>query len=137
MKKFLVVPIMVIYLLTVSGLMIHWHYCGDKLESWSLFSENNGCDDGGCDQEQEGPDDCCKDKVVRSQAGQEQHYSQAILLKAFSVFDALISPSHGFAPTVRLSIVPLSTAEPRGGAPPGLWQELPLYRLYARFTYYG
>lgn len=137
-KRLLVIPLMFLYLLAVSGVMIHAHYCGDNLESWTINTKTtDGCADGACGDESQQSDGCCKDKVISAKVAVDHYVADAFKVKLFNPDMALtgipdyISTEHFYSPFY------LQTRANRSNAPPGLWQRIPLYRLYTRFTYYG
>jgi len=137
MKKFLVIPVMFLYLLAVSGVNIYAHYCGKALESWSLYAATDGCGDGACGDEKQKSDDCCKDKVIASKVAQDQHFAGAFKLKpGADIFDA--QPAPVFATVKQKQVIAAVFPKAhKSNAPPGLWQYIPLYKLHTRFTYYG
>lgn len=137
MKRLLVIPVMFLYILAVSGIMVHAHYCGEVLESWAVYLKAGGCDDGGCDDESQEPDGCCEDKVIAYKVTNDQHQVDVFKLKL---------------QTLQLSAVVVDTYHPGSGntfhsrlavptyqsnSPPGLWESIPLYKLHSSFTYYG
>ena len=63
---------MLLYMLAVSGVLIHAHYCGDELESWEVYQEAQGCAGGECGDETEQNDDCCQDKVIAAKVSVDQ-----------------------------------------------------------------
>ena len=137
MKRILVIPVLFLYILAVSGIMIHIHYCGQVLESWSVYAKSDGCDDGACGDESEEADSCCKDKIIASKISQDQHITDGLKLKqsAFSlqaVLSASIQANEELLPRLTRQAV---SAQPN--APPGPWQQIPLYKLHSRLTYYG
>ena len=137
MKRLLVIPIMFFYLFAVTGVMIHVHYCGQELESWNVYAQNEGCPDSECGDEKGVPDDCCKDEVIAAKISYDQNTVSEFKIKfapvewmamqpvAFSVYKA---PAFSKAAVL---------ADNRSNAPPGLWQHIPLYKLHTSFTYYG
>lgn len=141
MKRLLAIPLLVLYLTAVSGMMVQIHFCGDELSSWRLNQEPMACC---CEDSADGPahaaaykpgGDCCSDKTITLKITEDQqklaeHWSflqslQAAPLPAFT-FPAFIF-HEASAP-----VAPYAAH-----APPGLWQYLPLYKLYGSFTYYG
>ena len=137
MKRFLVIPIMVLYLLAMSGVMVHAHYCGDSLESWSVYLQGNGCEEDGCSDEPEEEDGCCKDKVVASKVSQDQNHVDAFKLKAsLGEFEAIVPGTVGYHIDVP-AVFEATVVTNQSNAPPGLWEGIPLYKLHSSFTYYG
>jgi hypothetical protein len=136
MKKFLVIPVMFIYLIAVSGIMIQLHYCGQELESWNVYLESNGCDDGACDEEPKEADGCCQNKVIAAKVSHDQHSEAFIKLKLSTAEWQLIAiPTIAHQPLIKLNSEK-ATAH-IANAPPGPWQSIPLYKLHSSFTYYG
>ena len=137
MKRLLIIPVMFIYLVAVSGIMINLHYCGQELESWNLFAGKNSCEDGACGDESDKSDDCCKDKVITAKVSGEQNSIAAIKLK-LQVAEwpvALLPAVYSYNAPVYTSIY--RSATNFANAPPGSWQQIPLYKLHSSFTYYG
>jgi hypothetical protein len=136
MKKFLVIPLMFLYLLSVSGVVCYAHYCGADLVSVNVYSETDGCDDGGCGDESEEPDGCCEDKVVTAKVIQDQNSLDAFKLK-ISAYTEAILPVTYYHDNRLVHAVHYITKIHQANAPPGTWQSLPLYKLHSSFTYYG
>ena len=135
MKRFLVIPIMFLYILAVSGIMIHVHYCSTTIESWSFYSSSDRCDDTECDDAVQ-PDNCCKDKVISAKVVQDQHLAQT--MKLILSGSAMISQVNRYGQYIAaISSASSITTSNQPNAPPGLWENIPLYKLHARFTYYG
>ncbi len=140
MKRFLAIPLMFFYLLAMSGVAINTHYCGSKLVSWNVFLKATacgGCEKDGCPRESKKPMKCCKDKVVVAKVQQDQNSVSAYKLNLQSP-DALPALLPQFdiqeAGIPALSVI---ATQHRANAPPGNWQNIPLYKLHSRFTYYG
>lgn len=135
MKKFLVVPIMLLYLFAVTGVMIHLHYCGAELESWTL-NEKKGCADGACGDESEKSDKCCKDKVIISKTAPSHNIASAIKFIAGGI-DIHLEAVPVYSYIYYIATADVHTVVHAANAPPGLWQGLPLFKLHSCFTYYG
>ena len=71
MKKFIVTILASSYLITTAGATIHFHYCMDKLVSWSLSNGTDGDKCENCGMKKD--DNCCKDqkKVVKNTIDQK------------------------------------------------------------------
>ncbi len=137
MKKLLVIPVLILYLLAVSGVMVHAHYCGDNLESWNVYLKGAGCEGGDCSDEEDQSDSCCENKVVVSKISQDQQHTDQVKIKApLSFTDLAILPHYAHQQEIRFTSLPLCR-ESRSNAPPGLWEDIPLYKLHSCFTYYG
>lgn len=138
MKKLLVIPLMFIYLFAVSGMLISVHYCGQQVESWSVFSVKESCSDGACGDESNKPDDCCKDEVVTAKVSHDQNFVTAFKFKSQTDDAFAVLPQHPFVSGCTVQATQAVTANANlPNAPPGLWQQIPLYRLHSSFTYYG
>ncbi|HRO43749.1 MAG TPA: hypothetical protein PL009_13005 [Flavipsychrobacter sp.] len=127
---------MILYLLAVSGVMINLHYCGTTLENWSVYAESNGCEDGDCGDEKQVPDECCENKIITSKISHDQHLAAFLKITVAQFEYALLPQNFSF------SITELKPSDPQSishqpNAPPGLWENIPLYKLHSRFTYYG
>jgi len=136
MKRFLVIPLLMLYMLAVSGVMIHMHYCGVQLASWNIYLKTTGCG-GDCGDESTPAHTCCKDKVIAAKVSQD--HSLAFFKYKLSAADAFLLaallPEYPAIRDVRLQQVITSAC--MAHAPPGIWQQIPLYQLHARLTYYG
>ena len=140
MKRFLAIPLMFIYLLAMSGMVISTHYCGSRLVSWNVYLKAALC--GGCEKDDCGnegrkkPMKCCKDKIMVAKVQQDQnHDSQFKFKPQAAVFSPAVMPqyySNDIAPAVSATAM-----IHRSNAPPGNWQYIPLYKLHSRLTYYG
>lgn len=125
-----------IYLIAVSGVMIELHYCGQELESWELFAKNDGCEDDACGDESTENDGCCKDELVIAKVNHEQNVVSQLVLKLLqSDYDALLPQYMALPHSAATNDVSQLVYSPN--APPGLWQNIPLYKLNSNFTYYG
>jgi hypothetical protein len=134
MKRFLVIPLMFVYLVAVSGVMIHLHYCGQQVESWSMYAKNDGCNDDVCDESDD--DGCCKDEVIAAKVDNDQNTVNAFKLKSFfTEWQCIALPTIIEKSKVNSLFVKTSTNQ--SNAPPGLWQQIPLFKLHSSFTYYG
>lgn len=136
MKKLFVIPIMFIYLVAVSGIMINLHYCGAELESWNMYSQGDGCPEGECGDESEQNDDCCKDEVIAAKVSNDQNTVSELKLKfSAEAWQPAVLPT--YPEYAAVNITSITTETNQANAPPGLWQYLPLYKLHSGFIYYG
>ena len=137
MKRLAVIPIMILYIMAVSGIMVHAHYCGQVLESWNMYVKADGCEDGGCGDEEEAPDSCCEDKVISYKVTNDQHHADAQRLKlSVPVLDAIVDHGYNCDGSDCLHCA-RGKQDYLANAPPGLWQSIPLYKLHSSLTYYG
>jgi len=128
---------MIIYLLAVSGVMINLHYCGQTLENWSMYVSSNGCDEGECGIEEDEPDDCCENKTISSKLSEDQNLATLSKLKINAV-DWAILPKATISPVFKSSFSSVEiNIDNQPNAPPGLWENIPLYKLHTSLTYYG
>jgi len=140
MKKLIVIPIMFIYLLAVSGVMINMHYCGNELESWGVYSsEDAGCAEDDCadDAEHTTNSDCCKNEVITAKITIDHDVSDVFKLKLSVVEWIAPQPIVFHAADNSFAAASHKRTTGRPNAPPGLWQNIPLFKLHSSFTYYG
>ncbi len=141
MRKFFAIPLLILYLTAVSGMMVQLHFCGDKLASWNLNAPKNSCC---CETPADEPvatlkeksNSCCVDQVITLKIDQEQDRATGIFL-SFSNYWAVVSLRYGFLPNYTFYTDKRTENVYYAQAPPGLWQNIPLYKLHSRFTYYG
>lgn len=137
MKGLLVIPIMFIYLLAVSGVMISLHYCGPKVESWNVYAQTDGCTGGECGDESKQEDGCCKDEVIAAKVSNDQNTVSAFKLK-LSADDAWMMPAlPAYYEHNTINAVSVNIVSDQPNAPPGRWQNIPLYKITSGFIYYG
>ena len=134
-KRILTIPLLFIYLIAASGVLIHLHYCGTQLDSWNIYADSSGCSDGECGDESEQNDDCCKDEVVSAKISQDQ---QVTSLFKLNVVPQDIDMPASYVHTIHdYNNCVANTLLYSPNAPPGLWQNIPIYILNSNFTYYG
>lgn len=115
--------------------MIQLHYCGQQLESWNVFAQNDGCEDDSCSDEAE-DDGCCKDEVVVAKVTNDQNTVPQQVLKFVDVLSGADLPQYPkLIQPIQQGIGNHVDYNPN--APPGRWQNIPLYKLHSNFTYYG
>lgn len=139
MKRFLAIPLMFLYIFSVSGAMIQIHFCQQKVESWSINTTAQPCccetspflsNQGSITDE-----DCCSDQtIVLKTEGDQLSVSAFQIL--FSHFQADL-PARITFNTFQLPADLAVNTVYYANAPPGLWQGIPLFKLLQRFTYYG
>ena len=140
MKRFLAIPLMFIYLLAMSGVMISTHYCGSRLVSWNVYLKAamcGGCDNDGCTRQEKKPMKCRKDKVVVAKVQQDQNSPSHFKLKIQHQLFTPLSGTGRFNQVMACTGLSVVAVMHGANAPPGNWQNIPLYRLHSRFTYYG
>ena len=129
---------MFLYLLAVSGVLIHMHYCGKNLESWQVYvKSDNGCKDDVCTDKPDMEKGCCKDKTIVAKVSTEQNIVSFFKLQVSA--SVWILPEQPEYPVQQNT--PIITLEKQikdmPNAPPGRWQNIPLFKLHSSFTYYG
>lgn len=144
MRKLIAIPLLVLYIIAVSGTMVQIHFCGSKVSSWKINQEHAAC----CCKKAEEPkkgitavaapdDDCCSSKVVTLKIAQDQNKESAVQLQ-LATPDAFVVLLPHFTMPVFTGYTSEATRQVyRSNAPPGRWQNIPLYKLHTRFTYYG
>lgn len=139
MKKLIVIPIMFIYLLAVSGVMINMHYCGNELESWGMYTTSaTGCETDNCTDDAVHSDtDCCKDKVVAAKVTVDHTIADYIDFKLSAIEWVLPAQHHLVFTEHNITVSTEKQTNGMPNAPPGLWQNIPLFKLHSSFTYYG
>lgn len=132
MRKYISIFLLSVYALAVSGFVIKLHYCGGTLKSWSVNTDKVSCC---CDDEELteiNNTDCCSDDEIKLQL--EQDYNNIAF--NFLDFQIAILPNihseYSFIPALTENDINVYNAN----APPGLWQNLPLYKLHSSFTFY-
>lgn len=139
MKRFLVIPLMLLYLLAVSGLRINLHFCGSSISSWNVFAEADDCycEKPGKKKQENKKHDCCSDETLLAKVEQD-HNGVASLHFDYHPLDAWMpGPLYQYISAAVPVTAPRLSPLHRPNAPPGLWQDIPLYKLHQRFTYYG
>jgi hypothetical protein len=136
MKKLFVIPLLFLYMVATSGIIVHLHYCGEQIESWAFNSETNGCEDDPCDENDTEEHHCCKDKVVKSKISWEQSVVSQFKLSLSQKFVVSQTQVYFFE-TNEAKFSPDPSANYSANAPPGNWQSIPLYQLHSSLTYYG
>lgn len=135
-KKLFVIPLLFLYLVATTGIIIHLHYCGEQIESWALNDKADGCEDGPCDETDTQEHDCCKDKAVSSKMSVEQDVVSFFKL-SFSQKFILPVPDYFSYENDRLICFCHAHGSFHAHAPPGNRQFIPLYKLHSSLTYYG
>ncbi len=142
MKKFLAIPLLFVYLLAVSGTMVQFHYCGSKLASWNLNTAKSVCC---CADKAPAPStasvfsysgNCCFDQFITLKIEQDQDRS-VLINPSFIDLTAVIVPVQYQLPGWATAVTEKTIIAYYAQAPPGLWQNIPLYKLHGRFVYYG
>lgn len=137
MKRFLVIPLMLLYLLAASGLRINMHFCGSSLSSWTLFADAEDCYCEKSKKKKAKKHDCCSEEVVLAKMEQDHQGVSGLHFGPHPIDALLPLPLYSCGNDAVHVLAGRSTIAHRPNAPPGPWQQIPLYKLYQRFTYYG
>jgi hypothetical protein len=137
MRRFLAIPLFLLYLTAVSGVMVQVHYCGQKIQSWKINTSAKSCccEDETATQHPPKIDNCCNNKTFIVKVIQDQAPINAF---PFS-FPELQTGVTATFPVIVFQVLSASVSgqSNQANAPPGLWQNMPLYKLHQRFTFYG
>lgn len=134
MKRFLIIPLLFLYLVAVSGVRMQVHYCGKQVVSWSLYGDAPGCDGR---SEKKKAHKCCSDKEIQSRVHADHQVAVVKFLPDNILYlapDPIIVRTD---PEVSTIVSSRSAGVYRANAPPGRWQDLALHKLHMQFTYYG
>jgi hypothetical protein len=146
MRKYIAIPLLILYLITMSGLWVQLHFCGNKLNSWQIASNTPQCC---CESDKDNAehhsqaaintdDDCCSNKVITLKINADQQTANSIYWELQSVSLALVPAIWNPTPYQALLTHQDKAFAHLSNAPPlGLWQNIPLYKLHVRYTYYG
>ena len=142
MKKFIAIPLLVLYLVAISGMMVQLHFCGSKLSSWNVNEQKASCCCGESETTDDNlaslsskADDCCQDKTITLKIAQDQNRVNDVQLQLQSLQIAVSQQYFTYA-SAEMPERPVSQVY-QANAPPGRWQDIPLYKLHSRLTYYG
>lgn len=142
MKRFFAIPLLFLYTLAISGAMIQVHLCGQEIDSWNFGQHQEKTSSCCCDKDEaktamhaDADDNCCEDATVVVKAVTDQLDRQAIQV-LFSTYKAWI-PATKFSFYLDFQPEQEVVFTHEANAPPGLWQDIPLFKLHQRFTYYG
>jgi len=145
MKRVFAIPLFVLYFIAITGVMVNLHYCGQKLYAFNLVQQPECCceNEGGPAPQHPGmeqiqDEDCCSNQSVQIKITQEQLNNSwdknPVQHNVFLVFPppALwqIAVSDFYDAHYFLS-------SQQTNAPPGLWENIPLYRLYSNPVLYS
>jgi len=149
MRRLIAIPLLVLYIALVSGMMIQLHYCGSRLASWEINTSGPSCccespDAAGTKvvhatsvkQKAQQDEDCCSNKTITLKLKQDQDRVGQIQFQLASLQYALPPVSYTVPEIFALPVADAPVAY-HANAPPGEWQQIPLYLLHGSFTYYG
>ena len=97
-----------------------------------------GCETDNCaDDAVHSDTDCCKDEVVAAKVTVDHTIADYIDFKLSTI--EWVVPTQQYI-LISDRIIPACSEKLMNGmpnAPPGLWQNIPLFKLHSSFTYYG
>lgn len=128
---------MLLYLLAASGLRINMHFCGSALSSWKLFADADDCFCEKSKKKKAKKHKCCSEEMVLAKMEQDHQGVPGIHFDHHPVDALLPVPVYTYSGYGAAFPAGRSAVAHRPNAPPGLWQQIPLYQLHQRFTYYG
>lgn len=142
MKRLIAIPLMFLYLISTSGTMLQLHFCNQKIESWSI--NTSAKDDCFAESEMANTQpssfkfenqSCCSDQTVIVKTITDQISPTSLKILQFTT--PAIVPNKIILSQFQLPSSLAANVVFDSNAPPGLWQEIPLFKLHQRFTYYG
>jgi hypothetical protein len=126
---------MFLYLLAVSGVLIHTHYCGKQLESWQVYVKSDeGCQDDVCTDNPAEEEGCCKDETIVAKVNTDQTLVNFFKLQLSQQFIIPAQLQYS-TPENTIALVSQKAVKYMPNAPPGRWQNIPLFKLHKRFKY--
>ncbi len=130
MQKFLLIPVMFVYLVVTSGVMVNFHYCMNKLSSTELFaSGGKQCDK--CGMHKERSHGCCHDDVKIVKMDDDHRFAAEMDLNILSIQPVVGLPSaYTDAPFVNLTgLVAHRPEAPPNWSEQGLFAEIGVFRI--------
>ena len=104
MRKFFFSLLVTFYLILTSGVVVHLHYCMDRLATVGLFAPDHedACDDCGMDMTE--ANDCCHDRtdVIKLKQDQTSHSSLVANFKKAQAEPLSILPTTETVPLVQV-----------------------------------
>ncbi len=142
MKRFLAIPLFLIYFIAITGVMVNLHYCGGEIDSVTVMVEKPNCC---CDKDANNSTthksvsekDCCSDKAFTVKINQTQ-LSNTYLSFDFTSAVAILPPTSIFDFSENRVVNDRHfLSSQRSNAPPGRWQNIPLYSLNSSRVLYS
>ncbi len=145
MKRIFAIPLFMIYFIAVTGVIVNLHYCGQKLYALNITQQTDCCCAGETstarqhsDKEQIRDKDCCSNQTVQIRIAQEQLNNFGN--KEFDLFSAVADlPALLQWPVLTSGSADMRyfLSSQRANAPPGLWENIPLYQLHGSRVLYS
>ena len=144
MKRIFAILMLFMYSLSVSGSVVQMHFCGQEIESISFREVKKSCccaatagSDKSAQHQISKQKSCCDNVSISFKISADQHVEAAKQLQ-------LLQTTGGVPPVLQFAVyeVPYTagtehTLYDANAPPPGLWQSIPLYKLFQRIVYYG
>ena len=122
MKKAFAILLAVIYLVSVSGASLHFHYCMGKMQNWSIGYDNSKEDCPVCGMTQK--KGCCEDQHHSIQT--DKQYSPSTV--SISISKISIEPLYHSEQFTLLNYTAInSTHSSLANAPPGRMKNIPIF----------
>lgn len=133
------------YSLSVSGSVVQMHFCGQEIESISFQEGSKSCCCAAAATRESAAGhhvgkqekSCCDNLAISFKISGDQHIEaakQLHFLQTVAVAEPLIHYISCETPYVAGATKETYDAN---APPPGLWQNMPLYKLFQRIVYYG
>jgi hypothetical protein len=148
MQRFIAIFLLFMYSLSVSGSVVQLHFCKNNIEAITFSAEDyNKCCCVPKDRESNNTSiselnistakSCCSDTKIQLAIGLDQSVAQSNweVLKVLQAQmpDAAVFYTNAPAPTTLF----FDKSFPANAPPLGIWQGIPLYKLYSSLVYYG
>ena len=122
MKKVFAILLAVIYLVSVSGMSLHFHYCMGKMQNWSIGYDTSKDDCPVCGMTQK--KGCCEDKHHSIQT--DKQYSSSTV--SIGISRIIVEPlHHSEQPTLLNNFSNFISHSYLANAPPGRMQNIPIF----------
>ncbi len=133
MRKYISIFLLSVYALAVSGFVIKLHYCEGDLKAWSVNADKVACCCDGDEFSENINTDCCSDDEIKLKLDQDYNTNIAFNLSDLQI--AIVPTIYSdfvFAEAIADNTISIYNAN----APPGLWENIPLYKLHSSYTFY-
>jgi hypothetical protein len=122
MKKVFAILLAVIYLVSVSGASLHFHYCMGKMQNWSIGYDNSKEDCPICGMTQK--KGCCEDQHHSIQT--DKQYSASSVL--ITISKITVDPLHHIDHYISVCNTDnFNIHSSKANAPPGRISNIPLF----------
>ncbi|RQO30954.1 hypothetical protein DBR32_09605 [Taibaiella sp. KBW10] len=137
-----------LYSLSVSGSVMQMHFCGDNISSVSFSKQGISCccsDDaenkpakGATEEVKQSAKSCCDNVELSFKVSADhQHTEAASNLQSLQTALPLPLIAYEVPKALHLTGTAQHLSYFANAPPDGLWQAIPLYKLFQRIVYYG